>query len=284
MAAIRRRGTLAALALIVCLPAAAKETVTWFINSSFPPAHIAAGRFAGEGINDRELTWLIAHLPQFDHLIVNSTSARSWYEMGRGDARCVASALKTPEREKQAVFSVPAAMSWGIMLLVRDDRLPDLRKLHGPSGDIDLFRLMADSALHGVVSSGRGYGAVIDHLIASPEGQHAVQRVADSLQTLRMVAAGRADYAIGYPFELGYFRKMDGSSEPITILPIEGISRYFSAFVACSNQVIGRSVIEAVNAALAQEGPPPPYMKAAKQWLNDKEFSEIMTPSLWTAP
>jgi uncharacterized protein (TIGR02285 family) len=83
-----RRSTLAALLLVFCLPASAKETVTWYLDPTLPPAHIASGRFAGQGINDRELSWLIGHLPQFDHVVLDSTAARTWHEIGRTDARC----------------------------------------------------------------------------------------------------------------------------------------------------------------------------------------------------
>ena len=76
MSAMRRRGTAAALSLLFCLPVAAKDTVTWFVDQSYPPAHIASGPYVGEGILDRELSWVIAHLPQYDHIVVGSTAAR----------------------------------------------------------------------------------------------------------------------------------------------------------------------------------------------------------------
>jgi uncharacterized protein (TIGR02285 family) len=194
---MKGRGLFAALSLIFCLPVSAKEMVTWFIDPGFPPAYIASGPYAGMGLVDKELAWLIAHLPQFDHKVVNSTAPRSWHEIDRKDARCIAAALKSPAREKLAAFSAPALKAWGLMLLVRNDRLAQLSKLHGPSGDIDLSLLFGDSSLHRVISSGRGYGPVIDALVATAEGQQAVWKVPDPLQSLRMVSAGRADYTIG---------------------------------------------------------------------------------------
>ena len=83
------------LSLSLCVPASAKDTVTWFLDPSLPPAHITSGRYAGQGINDRELGWLIEHLPQFDHMVVDSTAARTWHEIGRTDARCSSAALKS---------------------------------------------------------------------------------------------------------------------------------------------------------------------------------------------
>lgn len=273
-------GTLA-LSLSLCLPAAAKDTITWYLDPSLPPAHIPSGRYAGQGLNDLELKWLIEHLPQFDHVVVDSTAARTWYEIGRTDARCSSAALKTPEREKVAVFSTPALQSWGLMVLVRQDRLAATRDLHGPSENIDLARLLTSDRLRGVINKGRSYGPVIDPLLANAEAQKSVQSVSDSLQALRMVTAGRADYVIGYAMELGYFRKIEGSEEPVVILPIEGVKRDSAAYVACTDQPIGRAVIAAVNEALARENGPPPYMRDAKQWLNDKEYGEYMAPARW---
>jgi uncharacterized protein (TIGR02285 family) len=282
MGAFRRRGAWAAFLLFFCLPAAARETVTWFVDQSYPAAHIASGPYEGQGLLDRELKWLIAHLPQYDHEVVDSTGARTWREIGRKDARCSSGALKTPEREKKALFSVPATRAWNVMLIVRDDRLSAMRGAQAVSGNMDLARLFQQDGLHGVVNIGRSYGPFIDPLLSSPDGKRAVGVVSNSIQGLRMVMAGRADYAIGYSHELAYFRKVDGSSEPVTIMPIEGVDRYSTGYIACSDQPIGRAVISAINAAIAREGVPPPYMVEAKQWLNDKEFDEISSPALWS--
>lgn len=280
--AASRWGALA-LALSLSMPASARDAVTWYLDPTFPPAHIGTGRYAGTGILDSELNWLIARLPQFDHVVVESNAARYWNEVGHGDGRCSPAALKTPKREKMALFSAPAVMVWGVMLMVRNDRLPELREMHGPSGDFDFAKVIRQETLQGVANVGRSYGVTIDPLLTSPEGRRAVHVVSNTLQGLRMVTSGRADYAIGYSTELGYFRKIDGSSEPITILPIEGVNRYSYGFVACSDQPVGRAAIAAINEVLAHEGAPPPYMREAQQWLNDKEFGEIMAPALWSA-
>lgn len=273
-----------ALTLGLFVPASAKDTITWYLDPSFPPAHIPSGRYAGQGLNDRELRWLIEQLPQFDHVIVDSTAARTWHEIGHADARCSPAALKTPEREKTAVFSTPALQSWGLMVMVRQDRLAATHSVRGPSETIDLARLFASGSLRGAVNEGRSYGPVIDPLLSVAKAQKSVQPVSDSLQALRMVTAGRADYVLGYSYELGYFRKIDGSDEPIVILPIEGVNRYSAAYAACSDKPVGRAVIASVNEALARENGPPPYMQDAKQWLNDKEYGEMMLPSRWGAP
>ena len=47
---MKRKGIAAALSLIFCLPVSGRETVTWYVDHTFPPTHIAAGRYAGHDV------------------------------------------------------------------------------------------------------------------------------------------------------------------------------------------------------------------------------------------
>ena len=241
--------------------------------------------YAGAGIADLELKWLIAQLPQFDHIVLNSSGARGWKEIAQNDGRCIPAAVKSPARQKVAAFSnTPAVTSWGVMLMTRQDRFPALAELRTASGEIDLARLIGRNDLHGVVNKGRSYGTLIDPMLGTPEGRVAVQPVSDSQQALHMVTAGRADYAVGYPHELNYFQRLDSAQGPIVALPIAGQDRFAPGFVACSDKILGRTVIDAVNAVLSRAGTPPPYMNEARQWYSDKEFAEISAPARWMGP
>jgi len=97
--------TVCLLLLVLILPiAAAADQVTWMVGDT-PPLYIARGEEAGQGFSDRQIDFLIKHLPGFTHTIVGSNAKRTLFEMEHRDGVCSVTLLRDAEREKVMEFS-----------------------------------------------------------------------------------------------------------------------------------------------------------------------------------
>ena len=156
------------LCLLSAAPAAWAEDVTWILPE-FPPGFIRGPFRAGEGYGDRQLKFLIEHLPQFHHMVLNGSASRLWHEMEHRDGICTLLVAKLPEREKLAVFSARSFSGVTNQVIVRTDRLGEFSSFRDKSGAIDLARLAADGHLRGGYTETSSYGSAIDGFIRDPD-------------------------------------------------------------------------------------------------------------------
>jgi uncharacterized protein (TIGR02285 family) len=91
--------------LLLSPEAGAREKINWILYPAFPPARIVSGPRAGQGIIDRQLSWLMSQLADFDHGVEEANNARAFREISDRDGQCTVDVLQTPERREIALFS-----------------------------------------------------------------------------------------------------------------------------------------------------------------------------------
>jgi uncharacterized protein (TIGR02285 family) len=257
--------------LLSAASAARAEDVTWILPE-FPPGFIRGPFRTGEGYGDRQLKFLIEHLPQFHHTVLNGSASRLWHEMEHHDGICTLLVAKLPEREKLAVFS--ARSFWGAAnhMIVRTDRLGDFAPFRDKSGAVDLSRLASDGHLRGGYTDTSSYGSTIDAFIHDPDRKIPLEMTPHLRMPLVLLDKGRIDFVFGYYMEMTYYRQLNRLGDDFTALPILPEQVHQDGYVACSNQPLGHRVIAGIDALLAPDDMMLAYIAPLRDWYSAEDF------------
>lgn len=261
------------LCLISASPAAWGDEVTWILPE-FPPGFIRGPFRAGEGYGDRQLKFLIEHLAQFHHTVLNGSASRLWHEMKHRDGVCTLTVAQLPEREQLAVFSAHSFWATANQVIVRTDRLSEFAPLLDKSGAIDLARLAADDHLRGGYTDTSSYGPSLDSFIHDPNRKTPLEMTPHLRMPLVLLDKGRLDFVFGYYMEMTYYRQLDRLGDDFTALPTQPAPARRDGHVACSNQVLGRKVIAAIDALLASEVAMLAYIEPLRDWYSPADFEQ----------
>lgn len=257
--------------LMAAAGAARAEDVTWILPE-FPPAFIRGPFRTGEGYGDRQLEFLIAHLPAFNHTTLSASANRIWHEMELRDGVCTLSVARLPKREKIAKFSARSFWTTANQVIVRTGRLADFAPFLAPSGAIDLGRLAASNRLRGAYSDNTSYGTSIDAFIHDAARWTPLELVPHLRMPLALLDKGRVDFVFGYYMEMSYYRQRDRLGDDFTALPTLPEPVRQDGYVACSNQPVGREVIAAIDALLASDEAMQAYIEPLRDWYSPADF------------
>ena len=245
--------------------------VTWILPE-FPPAFIQGPFRAHEGYGDRQLKFLIDHLPQFHHTIITAPASRLWHEMEHRDGVCTLAVAKLPEREKVAIFSARAYWATSNQVIVRTDRLEAFAPLLDKSGAIDLSRLAADASLRGGYSDNTSYGPSIEGFIHDPDRKARLEDMPHLRMPLVLIDKKRFDFGFGYFMEMNFYRQLNRLEDHFTALRTLPEPARQDGHVACSNQSLGRTVIAAIDALLATDEGMQAYIEPLRDWYSPADF------------
>ena len=274
---------MAALALVSATAGAeedARPRLTW-VMAVPPPAHIPNRT----GYADETLDWFIARLPQFRHEVVTANSKRLQDMIASDDGVCGAAMLKTPERERDTVFSHTVYWSLPNRLIVSAQRPAALDAHLNARGEVDLPALLADRTYTGGLQFGRSYGAGIDQALDQAQ-QHPGESA--GLVSIRgpghfdMLASGRFDWTLAFPMEaLWWARRLEVSPDKAEFLgdlggdnlayltrPIAGNTDLVPGYIGCSRRPLGQSVIAAIDRLIDAAGANPPWLDYYLNWLD----------------
>jgi uncharacterized protein (TIGR02285 family) len=271
-----------ALFLLAFQPVAAeaKDRVDWIVASAFPPAHIASGPYAQQGVIDVQLKWLLQRLDMFDNAIVEATNARLIHEIAARDGQCTLDVFSTPDRQKIALFSRSVAYAQTPPgLLVRAGSVAKLAPARDKSGAVDLEALAGLDGLIGILAKSRGFGPTVSNF--TEKHQDHLTLVQDVMQALKLLDNGRGDYTFGYWLEAQYYYLTLDRQSSFVFVPIAGDGKAMRSYVACSKGPIGERVIQEVDRVLTLAGRPPPYIQDARRWFDPQEFAVVSDPSNW---
>lgn len=265
------RRIIAILVAACVAKAAAAADVIWILPE-FPPAFISGPALTGQGYGDRQLKFLIDHLPQFHHTTLDSTSARVWREIETRQGVCTLAAARLPERERHGLFSARPFRGATNQVVIRTDRLPDFRPFLDPSGAIDLALLAADGHLRGGYTEGASYGPAIDAFIRDPSRRTPLEMTPHLRMPLTLLDKGRLDFVFGYYMEMTYYRRITGLDDYFTALPTRPEQTRQDGYVVCSDTQLGRKVIAAVDALLASDETMLAFIEPLRDWYSPADF------------
>lgn len=260
-------------ALLLLLPAtgwAAAPGVTW-ITHPMPPTFIAEGPDADEGVGDRQLRFLMAHLPGYDHHVQRSSFARIWTQMARLDGVCAQSVFASPERRKVAVFTRRALRETGYRLYIRADAADRFAPHLTKEGEIDFAHLAAEATLQGGYYGTRLLPDPVTAPLQSDRTKGVLEPAQSTDQLLQMLTAQRIDFFLAVGNEVTFYHRAD-----LIAYPIKGVAAFNDVYIACSDKPVGRAVIAAIDAMQARDAQWSEFVAPMRRWHAAEEVRESL--------
>lgn len=258
----------------------ARNTLIWVLRD-LPPTTIFEGPQKGRGVIDQALPVLMASLPEYDHQIVHVNRARGMQMLREQPFVCDPALMFNLQRAQWIAFSITSFRVFSNGLAVRrKDRDGVQPFIH--DGQIDLRALLA-SAPHNVgVVAERSYGEQIDSLLAQAPPGALMAHYGNSAigNLLQMQRHGRLKALIGYQPEIRFQAQQQGiDPNELEFYPIQGMPKYQSVNVGCSNTAQGRQAVERINRALL-ELRPDTLLELYAQWLESSLREQYRSDAL----
>lgn len=258
MAALRRYAALLVGVLLQGATSAATPTVTWVT----PELSADTNNFG-----DHYLSFLMGRLPGFDHRVLHGSTGRVWHEIQSSHlGACVFNALKTPEREKVAVYSRRPLLTPAFRLYFSESHREALAPFFDGEGRIDLGKL-AEASLRGGVTANRAYNSVIDGFIVTRRKGRPLDGLVSTRQLINLLRAGRLDFAFASPIDFSE------TQEGVSSLPVAGAEDWNASFIACSRDKTGQAVVGAIDRLFEDQENWVEFIEPLRTVLSDQDYA-----------
>ena len=250
---------------------ASQMTITWMLWDSAPGAIFSDGKpTAGYIFSITKL--LTDAWPEAQHRLVRTTIENAWSNLDRGLEACYASALITPERERNYYMTQTLVIP-SLAIIARPEAVSKLPK--NAKGEVLAAELFDSQDLRGIIAPNRSYTALLDALLKSrAEGANIsyAKQLSGTSNILQMLASNRGDYTIEYATAALYqgARTPEVAQSNLQALPIAGLEPV-PAGIACPRTEWGRAVIVKADALLSKLVTRPEYFEGYKRWLTNAE-------------
>lgn len=240
------------------------ETMTWVMRD-FPPSSMPQQGQPSIGMADEFVKAIVQRWPEVEHRYLVANNRRILSMLESGEPACFTTALRVPERERQAYIAdmllVPPQM-----LITRRELLPRLPL--NSQGEVRLPQLLADTRLSGVLQQDRSYGVTLDRMIQARPANARLSLSAGTARPLAMVALERADYSIDYDYSLAYEQFSDARlrDSELRSVPIEGNAQPLVAGIACPRTDWGRRMILRIDRLIAELAQDPQARSGLERW------------------
>ncbi len=253
----------------------AKETIQWLI-SDFPPAHIIEGRHVNNGYGDQTLKLVADSIQGYNHTITTANFSRIIFELGKRNNVCSPTLLKSTEREKSMIFSIPSIVVLSNKLYVRINKEKLLSPYVTSDGKIDLGNLLANEKFLLGVAAKSLYGKNIDQILKrfSNTNQILNRFAEDHYSGLSEMLAtqSRLDGFLGYPAEERFFyTKSTLKEKRFKSYFINDSPSYLLGYFGCSRSELGKKMIEKINSVLIKHRKNE-ITKFYQNWLTQEEI------------
>ncbi|WP_018606746.1 TIGR02285 family protein [Uliginosibacterium gangwonense] len=258
--------------LLFTLPlfAWAADTIVWY-HSDFPPISILSGPDKQTGAADQWEAYIRSRMPQFQHDLAEANTLRTLEEIKHRDNVCNPAMIKTPTREKNALFSDRIIDLLPNGLITLQSRLASIRPYMNENGELRLSELLASHKFRVGVASGRSFGTTIDSLLQAENARSFVVPFAASDIFLsgftRMANRQSMDAVIGYAVELSFAaRRIGRDPSQYVFLPIAEDTSLLAGHISCSRSPLGEKAIAQIN-EIIRTGGAEAALKAYRAWL-----------------
>lgn len=248
------------------------DTVTW-VYFSYPPLFILENDKDPTGFGIDITSLAISAMPKYKHVVRKIPIKRFVAQMKAGKTCiCAYGMIKTPDREKWAVFSHPCRIIIPRMIVIRKN---DVLKFGGGSA-VSLSKLIKNKKLTLLLKKGTRYGERIDKILNENSGSVNITYLySDALgqQELKMLMARHGDYFLSLSSTIYDAEKL-GYADKIALIPIKD-ETYITGCVACSKNERGKEVIEKINNMLRKEIASGKIYQILSRWVPDKMLREF---------
>lgn len=196
-----------------------------------------------EGFIGAVQNYLFDQLPSdFDLQPVSMLIPRIEREMQTRPNVCTGILLRTSEREQYLSFSLPYMVIPTPQIVMT----PSSWERLGRPQQLDLSDLVSHPELRGMRVNHRSYGRYIDGQLDA--ATNLTMTITGSINAIRMLAGGRADYLIEYPVVIAQL--LDERTDQLHFVAIAGTAPFMNLAISCSQSELGAAFIAAVNARL----------------------------------
>lgn len=233
------------------------KTITWGILD-FAPSHIVSGPHKGTGKVDKILKLMQSKMPGYDHREVVMNTIRIDHEIKSNNNVCGTTAIKTPEREAFAVFSMTDDFVPSHRIIYRKDSTKPFPK----NQPLSLQSIIDNKALKGGFVRRRSYTHAVDTILrAHEEDDHLYFHTSQNInkELVYMLIAGRIDYTLEYPWMASYIARDRNYHEAFATIELTELKPYVMGHFYCPDTPWGREVIKQINAILLQARPTQQY-------------------------
>lgn len=258
---------------ITTTPALAKEVIFWQTEHR-PPGLIQTGEYSGQGYIQKSLKLITQKLPEYEHHMVFTTIARALSDIKHKKKVCYPALFITPEREEFMYFSYSSIMNPSNRIIARKGVLDSF--VNG--GIVDVNDVLQFQNITFAKVKGRSYAHHIDEIFAAIPDKSNIFTISspDLSPIFQMIALGRIDATLAYPFELNHYLRVHPEfKEQFDSYPIAGMPLYSFGSVACSKNEWGKKVIAKVNTILTEIKPTLMYKNAMTTWRESERTNPI---------
>ena len=263
---------LAALLFFITLNTYANNQVDWQ-SSHRPPASIWQGSFTQQGFADATRDIVTAMLPHYQHKTSMHSLATITNNMKLGKPVCHPLLFDTKIRREFAYFSIPSAITPSMRVVTTEKNAKKLKL----DQKLSLESLLKNTSVSFALIRGRSYGKYLDDIIANhADGYaHVKIEVTDNTTLFKLLAKGRVDYVLAFPFELNYYLSYAQIDDTKFVnFSINGLEEYAIGSIACSKTPLGKSVVLDVNNVLRKQREKQAYIDAMTKWWPEEAKSE----------
>jgi uncharacterized protein (TIGR02285 family) len=251
----------------------AKEKILW-IYVDYPPYGIVRGENKGTGILDELTDYLIKRLPHYESEKHISNVKRLLFTLKNTESSCSCGINKTPEREKELYFSLPALIAPGVGVCTRKQLVEKI----GSHKKVSLKKLLNNKQLTLGIPAARSFDPSIDPIIKEhlhSKNVYSIFGTNINTSLMKMLIHKRIDYMMARPNESLYLAKKMGKAHEIINIPLEEASNYILSYIACSRNKHGFEVIKQINKILKTQRNSAEYKKLLENSIDKNYLSKF---------
>lgn len=242
------------------------KTVLWALNEA-PPFHMAAGPERGQGFCEKLVAAAIRATPELTHEVQYLPNLRVEMLWQNNQNLCFPCMIHSKQPQSEIIHSKITHNYPPHGIITRSTTAASMIAEFG--NPLNLAALSAAAKYRFVQPAGRGYGIlqplVTEHILSDLNttvltGDHGTASM------FAMIAGGRVDYTIDYPFVMDYFAAAHQGE--FQFVPIEqNYQQQLAGAMACTDNPWGRQVIGLLNQRIDEIRYDPEFIHALDRWL-----------------
>jgi len=256
----------------------AQQNIHWFTDSVKTSSQITQDINVPLSITADTTRLLMSALPQYKFDIESAQRPSVARLLNKLPNSCAPNRVKTPERVKDNIYSLPLNIALGLRLYLKQP-LQSNNILSSTANDelqsISLASLFTGKSTYILgIEKGRSYGEFLDNQIMALEKHNLVIRrggeATDSL--VKMLLKDRIDYMIEYPVAINETLNNITSAVQLSSLRITSSPDYILGYIACHKGTLGQKIIEDINIELQKLYRSYPFYQAHARYLDNTDL------------
>jgi len=234
----------------------AHQNIHWFTDSVRTSSQITQDISVPLSITADTTRLLMNALPQYKFDIESAQRPSVARLLNKLPNSCAPNRVKTPERLKDNIYSLPLNIALGLRLYLKQATQSNnvsSDTYNAEQQSISLASLFTGKSTYILgIEKGRSYGEFLDSQIMALEQHNLVIRSGGEAtgSLVKMLLKDRIDYMIEYPVAINETLNNITSEGRLNSLRITSSPDYILGYIACHKGTLGQKIIEDINIEL----------------------------------